>query len=874
MIRQDRPAAGIHSCRLIALVIGVVLCLPMYAAGSVYLPIYIGDSHGGTFSFLVKEFPHGASCTFLLFDAHDDATAIYRSDTIRKALRVSETDGTRDRLLDVWRRRGLIQCYNWLEPLMPGRIARVVWTAGEQLDRRRIAALAETAQGRLDMFEEVEPRDSGPLGSSFRVSDLKGLPGEPWLKRGVGKIIASIDLDFFADVPDDCLADSFMRVWQTVLKIPDLCAVSFAVSTPWQRDKSHAEILTCMALEAAASIANSRITFEPFGDIGPDRSNKAKYLADAGRVPPKLDLETASPRLRTLLVSLRKRLKVEFEPERLNTLMDRWAADPLLPQIVPAGRSIDPDGRLHIGNNQQIRIDLRNPGGGHIRWYALVPGAKKFNVFGEGHGFAELALRQIFRVRRPIGEGASIDMKAIRRVLDPHTRTGTAIVFAEVERDGDIWRSNDLEIAVRDSSLTGFRASLSELFARPYVFGAALLRSGEASGPNLARGADCSTFLIDGLRRTGRLLHWTDAAGFFRQLEQTGECRDFSAGSAVPMTPDEIETGFFVFLGRHIAAVWEDRPPLGILSSEDLLAHQLEGFPELIPLKEIMNRRKGFKTARLPRNDDHIRLVFGGDVMLGRKVGERITGVAFDPFAEIRTLLRDADLSFVTLESLPASIGTASPGLRYVFRAPVAAAGLLADAGLDGVSLAHNHALDCGETGLRDGIRRLENAGIRAIGTIAAGVEAVRYTRKGVPFSVFGYAAFPAGGAVCDDLASLQKAIRAEQGRSFPIVLVHWGEEHNPNVTDCQREIAKALISAGAKLIVGSGPHVTQKLSVLNEVPIAWSLGNLVFDGPGPDAGWSGGILLEVEISRAARCVKAACRYVSLGDDGKPGFHE
>ncbi|HNW36615.1 MAG TPA: hypothetical protein PKM25_16880, partial [Candidatus Ozemobacteraceae bacterium] len=150
--------------------------------------------------------------------------------------------------------------------------------------------------------------------------------------------------------------------------------------------------------------------------------------------------------------SIRKRLKTECDPERLNALLGRWAADPLLPQIVPFGRSIDHDGRLHVANDHQIRIDLKNPGGGTIRWYAMVPGAKTFNVFGDGHGFSELAQKPVFRIRKQIGEGPSIDGNALQKVLDAHTRTGTAIVFAEVERAGDIWRSNDLEIAVRDGS--------------------------------------------------------------------------------------------------------------------------------------------------------------------------------------------------------------------------------------------------------------------------------------------------------------------------------------------------------------------------------------------------------------------------------------
>jgi len=63
-------------------------------------------------------------------------------------------------------------------------------------------------------------------------------------------------------------------------------------------------------------------------------------------------------------------------------------------------------------------------------------------------------------------------------------------------------------------------------------------------------------------------------------------------------------------------------------------------------------------------------------------------------------------------------------------------------------------------------------------------------------------------------------------------------------------------------------------LSVYNDVPVAWSLGNLVFDGYGPDTAWSRGAILDVKISHTARCVKAAYRFVQLSVEGKPGFHE
>lgn len=856
------------------LLLAFLFILPLRASANTMLPIHIAESHGGTFYFLAGELKNNASCTLLLFDAHDDATAIFGSDAIRKTLRSSESDGMRSSVFDEWRRRGVVQSFNWLEPLMPDRIARVIWVAGERIAPRRLAALMKSGRDQLDLFEEIEPRSCGVLESRLRVTDLAAMKDDPWLKRGAGGIIVSIDLDFFAETPDERLAEVFQAVWKNVMTLPDLRAVSFAVSTPWHRDPARAERLACMALEAAGSVANAGIRFEPFEDLGPDRSTRAKKLVASGSCAFKLDLKTASPGLRTVLLSMRGRFRTRNHSERLEELMNAWAAEPFLPEIVPVGRTIDPDGRLHVRLDQEIRFHLKNRGGGTVRWFAMVPGAARFNVFGDGYGFAEQAGRYVFRVRREIGKGPSIAGEALIPVLDPVTRTGTVLLFAEVERDGDTWRSKAIEIAVRGIGMSGFRGALSEVFARPYVFGAALLKKGPRDGPDLALGADCSTFLIDGLRRNGRLMNWTDAEGLYRQLEPVAEWPDFRVPRAIPISAEEIEAGFFVFLGRHIAAVWEDRQPIGVVGREDVLVHQLEGYPELISLNTLMNKKKWLKLARLRKGDGDIRLAFGGDVMLGRRVGGKIASAGFDPFSDISGHLRKTDLAFVTLESLPTTIGSPSENVRYVFRAPASAPELLARAGIDGVSLAHNHAQDFGNTGLVEGMRQLNIAGIRSIGVNQGEVKAASFCRKGVRFSLFGYADFPFGGGICDDLESLLNALRIEQGRSFPIVLVHWGEEHNPAVTNRQRVSAERMIAAGAKLIIGSGPHLPQEVCIQNDVPVAWSLGNLVFDGPGPDADWSRGMLLDVRISRTGRCVSAIPRCVSISPDGKPSFRE
>jgi poly-gamma-glutamate synthesis protein (capsule biosynthesis protein) len=76
-------------------------------------------------------------------------------------------------------------------------------------------------------------------------------------------------------------------------------------------------------------------------------------------------------------------------------------------------------------------------------------------------------------------------------------------------------------------------------------------------------------------------------------------------------------------------------------------------------------------------------------------------------------------------------------------------------------------------------------------------------------------------------------------------------------VTDEQREFARWLIDHGADLVVGSHPHCVQPLDFYHGCPIAYSLGNLVFDGAPSIASWNRGAMLEVDLNQNAQASSA-----------------
>jgi poly-gamma-glutamate synthesis protein (capsule biosynthesis protein) len=84
-----------------------------------------------------------------------------------------------------------------------------------------------------------------------------------------------------------------------------------------------------------------------------------------------------------------------------------------------------------------------------------------------------------------------------------------------------------------------------------------------------------------------------------------------------------------------------------------------------------------------------------------------------------------------------------------------------------------------------------------------------------------------------------------------------------------QRELARWLVDRGADLVIGSHPHCVQPIDFYHGCPIAYSLGNLVFDGAPTVASWNRGALLEVGLNEAAKISSVSLIPVVL-EDGLP----
>jgi poly-gamma-glutamate synthesis protein (capsule biosynthesis protein) len=244
-----------------------------------------------------------------------------------------------------------------------------------------------------------------------------------------------------------------------------------------------------------------------------------------------------------------------------------------------------------------------------------------------------------------------------------------------------------------------------------------------------------------------------------------------------------------------------------------------------------------------------------GDVMLGRRVGERMAAVG-DPSAALRPMasrLARADLTIGNLESTLSQAGAPRQGGDSFAAAPGVREGLRA-AGFDVLSLANNHTGDYGPRALVQTVRRLRQGGFLPVGAgrdLATAARPVVVERNGVRFGIVAFDAIgetPAatrdrpgalrlrmrprtGPLVAADLDRVTAVVHDLRSRvDVVLVLPHWGTQYTTRTVRDQRVVARALVRAGADLVVGGHPHWVQGMETVRQSLVAYSLGNFVFD--------------------------------------------
>jgi poly-gamma-glutamate synthesis protein (capsule biosynthesis protein) len=251
-----------------------------------------------------------------------------------------------------------------------------------------------------------------------------------------------------------------------------------------------------------------------------------------------------------------------------------------------------------------------------------------------------------------------------------------------------------------------------------------------------------------------------------------------------------------------------------------------------------------------------VTIAVGGDVLPAGNIGARIEagdyGSVLDP--ELAARMRAADVTMVNLETAVSERGAPIPEKTYTFRTPPQNLAFLREwLGTDVVSLANNHTFDYGRDAFLDTLVIPGEYGLAVIGAgedydaacrpFIAEAGGVRIAFFAVN-QILSYTDWPATATraghliarTTEEVAALGRAVaKARETCDYVIVYLHWGVELDRTPSERQVSTARALIDAGADVILGAHPHVVQSFEYYKGKPIAYSVGNFLFNSRNPE---------------------------------------
>ena len=244
-----------------------------------------------------------------------------------------------------------------------------------------------------------------------------------------------------------------------------------------------------------------------------------------------------------------------------------------------------------------------------------------------------------------------------------------------------------------------------------------------------------------------------------------------------------------------------------------------------------------------------------------------------DVFDYIRSEISETDLSFANLE-----VTLAGPPYKGYpqFSSPAALAVACRNAGVDCFVTANNHSIDRGLDGINRTIMRLDSIGMPHTGTFVNSsardsLQPLILKSNGISLALLNYTYGTNGIRIPEpaivnmlnkDLISSDIEKAKLKKPDIIVLSLHWGTEYDTIPSREQALLADYFFSKGVDLIIGSHPHVLQKMVWYRNgethagKALVYSLGNFVSNQRKPKT--DGGAMVRIEMTRQGGSFKVS----------------
>lgn len=241
---------------------------------------------------------------------------------------------------------------------------------------------------------------------------------------------------------------------------------------------------------------------------------------------------------------------------------------------------------------------------------------------------------------------------------------------------------------------------------------------------------------------------------------------------------------------------------------------------------------------------NEVRILVTGDFCPVNRISDLILDEKFDDiFNDILPVIKEKELAITNLECPLATGEKRINKMSPAFKASLDTAKMLSYAGFKLVTLANNHIMDYGVSGLKSTIQACKNNGIDYVGVGENYPEARQtfYAKVGnrniavLNFTEDEFSTtrgnYP-GANPLDPIENYHDIVHAKANADYVIVIVHSGHEFYDLPSPRIKKTYRFFADAGANAIFGHHSHYYSGFEIYKNVPIFYSLGSFVFDSP------------------------------------------